>query len=350
MTVPAPDRHSTEPFSPLLPDDVVRTVVEGSPDGLVIVQHDGTIVYANRALGAMFDAEPDTLVGQSVELLVNRAARDAHREQRVAYADAPSVRPMGQGRRLSAQRLDGSEFYVEVSLSPVVTGAEVLTIATVRDVTERLAAEERLRHTDEALHVAEERERIARDLHDTVLQRLFGLGLELQALGLRMEPVLTERVERAVDELDRIIRDIRTTVFTLGAAQRQGSLGQELGAITTQAARVLGFAPQLRLDGPVESTVSDEVRTELIATLREALGNAARHAHARSVVVEVRSDDHITLSVRDDGIGLGDQPRTGGGHGLVNLRARAEKLGGHCRVENHTEGGVLLTWRVPRQS
>lgn len=348
MTLPAPDPVERVAGAGLLSDDVVRTVVEGSPDGLMICRHDGTIVYANRVLGEMFRTTAHTLLGRSVELLVNDAARALHRQHRSHYVDRPSVRPMGEGRRLQAQRLDGEPFFVEVSLSPVVTGGEVLTVATVRDVTQRLVAEEQLRHTGEALQVAEERERIARDLHDTVLQRLFGLGLELQALGLRMEPVLTERVERAVDELDRIIRDIRTTVFTLGAAQRQGSLGQELAAVTTQAARVLGFAPQLRLDGPIESTVSDEVRAELVATLREALGNVARHARARSVVVELTSDEQVTLCVRDDGVGLGD-PSSGGGHGLVNLRARAERLGGRCTVADHPDGGVLLTWSVPRR-
>jgi PAS domain S-box-containing protein len=339
----------TSPAAVPLPDDVVRTVVDGSPDGLVITRGDGSIVFANRVLGTMFGAEPESLIGQPIEVLVNDRSHASHVAYRCDYAQTPSVRPMGQGRRLAARRLDGSEFFVEVSLSPVTTGGEVLTIATVRDVTDRLAAEERLRRTDEALHVAEERERIARDLHDTVLQRLFGLGLELQALGLRMEPALTERIDRAVDELDRIIRDIRTTVFTLGAAQRHGSLGQELATVTTQAARVLGFTPQLRLSGPVESTVTDEMRPELVATLREALGNVARHAQATSVAIEVTSDAHVTLDVRDDGVGLADHPHHGAGHGLVNLRARAERLGGSCDVVNHPDGGVLLRWRVPRR-
>lgn len=347
MSVPAqhPSPRSTDVHA--LTDDVVRTVVEGSPDGLLIARHDGVIVYANRVLGEMFGADAEALVGQCVDVLVNADARANHQQHRLDFARKPGVRPMGQGRRLQAQRVTGEAFFVEVSLSPVVTDGDVLTVATVRDVTSRLEAEERLRRTDEALHVAEERERIARDLHDTVLQRLFGLGLELQALGLRMEPVLTERVEHAVDELDRIIRDIRTTVFTLGASQRQGSLGQELAVVTTQSARVLGFTPQLRLDGPIESTVTDEVRVELIATLREALGNVARHARARSVAIELRSDEWITLSVRDDGVGLSEGV-SGAGHGLVNLRARAERLGGRCRVENHPDGGVLLTWQVPR--
>jgi len=346
--MPAPERAEHHSERHPLSDDVVRTVVEGSPDGLVITRLDGTIVFANRALGELFATDADTLVGRSIEILLDPDLKSLHEAHRAAYEVQPTVRPMGEGRRLSARRLDGSVFFVEVSLSPVVTDGETLTIATVRDVSGRLAAEEQLRRVDEALHVAEERERIARDLHDTVLQRLFGLGLELQAMGLRMEPVLTERVERAVDELDRIIRDIRTTVFTLGATQRQGSLGQELAVVTTQAARVLGFTPQLRLDGPIESTVTDEIRPELMASLREALGNVARHAGATSVAIEVRSDDHVTLTVRDDGVGLGEQPHNGGGHGLVNLRARAERLGGQCQVMNHPDGGVLLTWRVPR--
>jgi PAS domain S-box-containing protein len=346
--MPARERSDHHAVPHRLSDEVVRTVVNRSPDGLMITQLDGTIVFANRALGELFATNADSLLGRSVEVLLDPDLRTPHETHRADYEHQPTVRPMGQGRQLSARRLDGTMFFVEVSLSPVVTDGETLTIATVRDVSGRLAAEEQLRHVDEALYVAEERERIARDLHDTVLQRLFGLGLELQALGLRTEPVLTERVERAVDELDRIIRDIRTTVFTLGAAQRQGSLGQELAMVTNQAARALGFTPQLRLDGPIESTVSDEIRPELMATLREAIGNVARHADSRSVAIEVRSDDHITLTVRDDGVGLGDQPRAGGGHGLVNLRARAERLGGHCQVANHPDGGVLLTWRVPR--
>lgn len=329
-------------------DDVILTLVDGSPDGLVITRADGVIVFANRALGELFGTDAHTLVGQKIEILLDPDLQVRHEAHRCGYEDQPTVRPMGQGRRLAARRLDGSNFFVEVSLSPVVTGGETLTIASVRDVSGRLAAEEQLRHVDEALHVAEERERIARDLRDTVLQRLFGLGLELQAIGLRMQPALTERVERAVDELDRIIRDIRTTVFTLGAVQRHGSLGQELAVVITQAARVLGFTPQLRLIGPVESTVTDEVRPELIATIREALGNVARHANARSVAVELRSDDFVTLTVSDDGVGLGHQLHDGGGNGLANLAARAQRLGGHCHVVNRAQGGVLLTWRVPR--
>jgi signal transduction histidine kinase len=220
-------------------------------------------------------------------------------------------------------------------------------VASVRDVTERLEAERRLRTADDALALADERERIARDLHDTVLQRLFGLGLELQATAMRSDGASAERLESAVDEIDRIIRDIRTSVFTLGASGRQGSFGQELAEVATQAKRILGFAPQLRLDGPVESLITGDVRSELVASLREALGNVARHARARSVAVEIVCDEHVTLRVTDDGVGLPSGGAPNGGNGITNLSTRAERLAGSCSVANREAGGVELVWQVP---
>lgn len=330
-----------------LPDDVVRTVIEASPDGLAIVSDDGRVLYANGALCEMFRWDVSALVGRPVEVLLAPDDRDAHHHHRQAYVTAPTVRPMGQGMRLTGQRGDGTTIFVEVSLSPVASGDVVHTIATVRDVTGRLASEEALRRSDEGRRVAEERERIARDLHDTVLQRLFGLGLELQTVGMRTEPEHRERIERAVDELDRIIRDIRTTVFTLGATDRHGSLAQELAGVTAQAARVLGFAPRVRLDGPVESTLTDLARIDLIASLREALGNVARHARATNVTVEITAGEYLVLEVRDDGVGLGAPGDRGIGHGLTNLTARAQRFGGTCSIEDHPEGGAVLRWQIP---
>lgn len=343
----APSTPVDSPDVDSLPEAVVRTVVEASPDGLVIVASDGTIVFANAAVCEMFGWESSALTGRPIEVLLRSEDHAAHRHHRLLYVESPTVRPMGQGMRLRGQRRDGTQIYVEVSLSPVSTGDLVHTIATVRDVTGRLASEEALRHSDEARRVAEERERIARDLHDTVLQRLFGLGLELQAVGTRTDPEHRHRIESAVDELDRIIREIRTTVFTLGSSDRQGSLAQELNGVTAQAGRVLGFAPRLRLDGPVGSALSDAARGELIASLREALGNVARHAQATSVTVEITAGEDLVLEVRDNGVGLGSGPVGSDGHGLANLSARAERLGGECSISDHPDGGAVLTWRIP---
>lgn len=333
-----------------LDDRVVRAVVQDSPDGLLICDESGRIRYVNAALCEITGHTSDELVGQSVDELVPMAHRSTHAEHRSQFHKAPRTRPMGRGLSLTAMRKDGTEIAVEISLSPVHTPDGTLTIASVRDITDRLEQSDRLRAAAELLALSSERERIARDLHDTVLQRLFGLGLELQALGMRAEPTVTDRIEGAVDEIDRIIREIRTTVFTLGSAQRAGSLGGEIGNVIQQATRVLGFTPRLRIDGPVESLVSPEVRIEMVASLREALGNIARHAHASEAIVELTVDDLLELSVRDNGVGLPDGFETSAGNGLRNLSARAELLGGECTVANTGSGGVLMRWRVPLTS
>lgn len=330
-----------------LADEVLGAVVQNSPDGLVIVDSEGLIRFVNRALCDITGYTTEELLGSSVDTLVPLAQRAMHGDHRARFHKAPRTRPMGRGLSLTARRKDGSEVAVEISLSPVASPEGPLTIASVRDITERLEQGERLRAAAELLALSTERERIARDLHDTVLQRLFGLGLELQALGMRSEPQVAERLEGAVDEIDRIIREIRTTVFTLGAAHRAGSLGAELGTVITQATRVLGFTPRLRIEGPVESMVTPEMQIEMVASLREALGNVARHAHASEAVVELVVDDMMELSVRDNGVGLPAGFVVGAGNGLRNLAARAELLGGECTVENVDGGGVLMRWRVP---
>jgi PAS domain S-box-containing protein len=330
-----------------LDDRVLRAVVHLSPDGLLICDQAGVIRYANAALCDITGHDACDLLGQNVDELVPLANRGSHAEHRSQFQKAPRTRPMGRGLSLTALRKDGTEVAVEISLSPVHSPEGTLIVASVRDITDRLEQSDRLRAAAELLALSTERERIARDLHDTVLQRLFGLGLELQALGMRSEPAVADRIEGAVDEIDRIIREIRTTVFTLGSAQRAGSLGAELGTVITQATRVLGFTPRLRIDGPVESLVSNDVRIEMVASLREALGNVARHAHASETIVELMVDEMVELSVRDNGVGLPAGFESSAGNGLRNLVARAELLGGECTVANADSGGVVMRWRVP---
>jgi PAS domain S-box-containing protein len=340
--------HEADP-RPELDDRVLRTVVQASPDGLVIADADGRIVYANAAMCEITGFDRADLVGRSVDDLVPPDLRGSHHDHRNQFSRAPRTRPMGRGLPLKAVRKDGTEFSVEISLSPVDSPDGVLTIASVRDITDRLEQGERLRAAAEMLALSSERERIARDLHDTVLQRLFGLGLELQALGMRSDAAASTRIDSAVDEIDLIIREIRTTVFTLGSAQRAGSLGAELGDVIAQATRVLGFTPRLRIDGPVESMVSPEVRSEMVASLREALGNIARHAGATETVVELTVDDAVELSVSDNGVGFPPGFEASAGNGLKNMLSRAELLGGTCEVGNAASGGATMCWRVPLQ-
>lgn len=322
------------------------TWMEELPDGLIVCRPDGTIRLANDRLVEMSGYTTAELIGSNIDRLVPARSRDRHEALRNGFVEANRARPMGPGMQLSLERKDQTEVPVEISLSPLSTGAHRGVVAIVRDVTERLRAEAVLRTTSDLLTLAGERERIARDLHDTVLQRLFGLGLELQATAMR-SPDASERIEHAVDEIDLIIREIRTAVFTLGSAGREGSLGQELATVTAQAKRVLGYSPRVRLDGPVETAITPEIRTELLASLREALTNIARHAGATEAEVELVATDVVTLRVLDNGRGVPTEFDTSSGNGLHNMAERARLLGGGCALAPRPDRGTELSWWVP---
>jgi len=201
------------------------------------------------------------------------------------------------------------------------------------------------------LAVLEDRDRIARDLHDLVVQRLFGLGLELQSLNALVEqPVVVQRLAGFVHEVDQTIHEIRRTIFSLQEpAAGSASLRAQLLRVVQDSSRLLGFEPALSTDGPVDSLVPDHVRPDLLATLREALANAARHASARTVRVRVALDveaGEVALVVSDDGDGLPDG-RVRHTGGLVNMAARAARWGGACDVRSEAGKGVTVTWSVP---
>jgi PAS domain S-box-containing protein len=329
---------------------LLTQAVELAPDGVLIIDECGEIVYANRELQEL--SGYDDLVGRSVEELVPDQVRSRHEGLRGGYLAAPSQRPMGAGLELSLRRADGSAVPVEISLSPLEHDGRYV-ITAVRNITDRLEAQRRLTTAHEQLALVGERERIGRDLHDVVLQHLYGMGLSLQAASTTAADTdLRRKLDEVVDDIDRIISEVRTIVFTLGTASRRGALGQELADVVAQASRVLGFTPSLRLDGPVDSALSDEVRTEMIASMREALGNVARHANASQahILVAVEGRD-VTMTVTDDGIGPPNDPADLlGGHGLSNLRSRAAAFGGSCTLlprDPEVGHGAVLRWSVP---
>lgn len=196
----------------------------------------------------------------------------------------------------------------------------------------------------ELLLVAE-RERIARDLHDVVIQRIFATGLQLQGLRPRIDnPVLDEAVESVITDLDTTIKEIRASIFDL-SHRRKGSLRADIAGLATEYKTVLGFTPRMRTTGPVDSLVSGEVAQQLLSVLREALSNIARHAGATSCDVRVLVEgDALTLVVDDDGVGL---PEKRAESGLRNARARAEEFGGTLQVLSRSGGGTRLRWQVP---
>ncbi|MGW2651004.1 GAF domain-containing protein [Streptomyces sp. NPDC001393] len=207
------------------------------------------------------------------------------------------------------------------------------------------------RRDTERMVVLDDRDRIARDLHDLVIQRLFAGALSLQSTLGRVSdrPQVSERIQRVVDDLDDTIKIIRTTIYGLrehDQARGGSGLRAQLVTATERATESLGFAPALRMTGLLDTAVSADQAEQLLAVLGEALSNAARHAHASTVDVTAEvADTELKLRVADNGRGI--DPAVTRRSGLANLRKRAEELGGSFSVSAHQPSGTVVAWVVP---
>ncbi len=204
------------------------------------------------------------------------------------------------------------------------------------------------RHVQEVA-VYEDRDRVARDLHDTVIQRLFAVTLSLQSLaGAAAAAGIADRLTAAVSDLDATMRQIRSTIYELGSAPLVQGVRHNVLSLVRDLNPLLGFEVRTLFDGPVDSAIPDELIEHLLTTIREAVTNIGRHAKATEANLVLRVRDGVCeLQITDNGLGMQQSKTTGGGLGLVNLRSRAEKLHGHFLVENRGEGGTSLTWQVP---
>jgi signal transduction histidine kinase len=216
----------------------------------------------------------------------------------------------------------------------------------------------RLHARVQELTLVEDRERIARELHDTVIQRLFATGLALQGtvrLVGNDPAAATSRIELAVDDLDLTVKYIRSAIFELeGSRSSQTGPRRQLLEVIDEAAEPLGFEPRVLIDGPLDTGLDDAAVADAAATLREALTNVAKHARASRVDVEVVVDgDTVRIKVSDDGTGPGDrkrsEPSATSGHGLENMATRAARHGGSCELRPREGGGSVLEWRIPRR-
>ncbi len=201
------------------------------------------------------------------------------------------------------------------------------------------------RRDAEQLALLEDRDRIARDLHDLAIQRLFATGMTLQGASRTIEePAAAERVLRAVGDLDETIKIIRSTIFGLRAAEQEAGPGLRSRVVRAveESAAVLGFPPRLSMEGLLDTDVPADVAQHVLAALGEALSNAARHAKAGRVEVALQAAaGRVVLTVSDDGVGI---PEDGRRSGLENLAARARKLGGSLELGRPEGGGSTLVW------
>jgi signal transduction histidine kinase len=206
----------------------------------------------------------------------------------------------------------------------------------------------------ERLSVYEDRDRIARDLHDLVIQRLYATGMSLQGtMPMIGRSEVADRVTRAVDAMDETIREIRGAIFALQArdAAAPRDPRADIVRLVEEMTEMLGFAPSLRLGAGLRSLRNEELADQALIVLREALSNVARHAGATGadVTVDVGDDGFLTATVTDNGTGIPAGPRRSSG--LRNLAERAVALGGELLLTPAEPGaaqpGTRLVWRVP---
>jgi PAS domain S-box-containing protein len=309
---------------------------ESVPEMLLVVDPSGAIIYANQYCPAIVGWTPAELIGRPIESLIPDGMIDVQRQ---------NARPMKRGLLLTALHRSGHEVPVELALSPL-NGAVKATVAMVRDATERLETAAELVEA-ETLDVLDDRDRIARELHDSVIQRLFAAGLHLQASTNR--PDTAERVSVVVDEIDDAIREIRGVIFTLHRpAGFDSGLETALRASIDEASRLLGHRPTLKLGG-ILSNISHDLGAELLAVLREAMTNVAKHAQATRTEVSLDvGTDAVVLIVYDDGVGISPNAADTGGLGLRNIQERASRLGGEVLFLQGQPRGTEIRWIAPR--
>jgi signal transduction histidine kinase len=268
-----------------------------------------------------------------------RVAAVARKHMALGPAILVPLGPAGDVRGvLTAGRHQGA-----LPLSPPAVDM-VITFAAQAGIGLELAEH---RRDVQRLALFEDRDRIARDLHDLVIQRLFATGMSLQgATALMPNPEAVHRVGQAVDALDETIKDIRSAIFSLQSRGQDGPPGVRASilAVVDEMTDALGFAPTLRMAGPLDTQVPDHVADQMLAALREALANAAKHARASRVDITVEAGHDLVLTIRDNGVGL---TKTTHRSGLANLADRAGELGGTVGTATGENGGTELEWRVP---
>ncbi|MDH3678750.1 MAG: PAS domain S-box protein [Acidimicrobiia bacterium] len=463
-------RSDLHPLSELSEAEV-WAMVDGSPDGMLLADEAGTMLFVNSQMECLFGYDRGDLLCQSVDVLLPERYRRVHAAHRTRYRAEPATRAMGTGLDLVARRRDGTEFPVEISLSPIRTGDGLRVVATVRDITDRLTADAHahaVSHTFDAAHdgvfmfepdtlrfsyvnqgavvqlgygadellamtplhikpefteqsfremlapliadqvdshtfttvhrrkdgtdipveiivdypppaqpgqarllvalvrdvsdrlrlekiartqqvrveILEDREQLARDLHDLVIQRLFAAGMGLQAIQkFATDTVVQERIIDTIEQLDQTIDELRSAIFHLAAA-RNGAVTDQVKDRIDQATVALGHEPTLRIAGDLES-VAPAVLDEVLPTLSEALSNIARHANATATNIGIDiGDAAVVLTITDDGIGI--DPTAPRGNGLTNVETRAEQLGGIASIASNPATGTTLTWTAPR--
>ena len=328
-----------------LPDEDGRQLIITYAEGDGAKATRGLVLPVGQSLSGrvLSTGQPITSADFAADERASKAARGA-----MSQIGPAVVFPLGApgnvrgvltiGRRHGATPFPQAQ--ADVAASFAAQAGVALELATSRENAERLK-------------LYEDRDRIARDLHDLVIQRLYATGMSLEGtLPLVTRPEVASRITNAVDAMDETIKDIRATIFQLQSRNDAGQpdLRADIVVLVEEMTSMLGFAPSLRLGPGLGAELNQDTAEQALAALREALSNAARHSGASQidVMVDIDPDGILAVQVADNGIGL---PSEGRRSGLSNLASRADKLGGELKLGPADPGaarpGTRLEWRVP---
>lgn len=326
--------------------ETFRRVVECAPDGVVLVNREGTIAMINSQTERMFGYSRRDLIGQHIEMLVPVRFHEAHVRHRTAYLQKPEARPMGLGLELNALRKDGSEFPVEISLSPMETADGIFVSGTIRDITER----KQLADQRQWSAILEERSRMARDVHDTLAQGFTGIVLNLEAAeeaAIDLPEEVRNRIKRARDVARESLEEARRSILALsGPLSVGGDLANSIRGLAdryrSNTKTSVGFSVRgtsRHLDPAIEEN--------LLRIAQQATDNALQHARGSSIRIELAFDEKQTqLTIMDDGQGF-DVKKTGRQQGLTGMRERAKEIGGKFELKSQPGKGTRIAVKVP---
>jgi signal transduction histidine kinase len=291
-----------------------RVPVHGSTSGAVFRSGEPLITEELR-----YPIQSFTDVGQRPAILMPLRARD----------EVVGVIAVARG----AEQPPFNETYLDLVSDFATQAAIALVLASAREDARQLT-------------ILAERERIAHDLHDHVIQRLFAAGMNLQGtLARARSPEVADRLNRTLDDLQTIIEEIRTTIFALKSpVAASGDFRQRIQRVVADLTRNRAVLTTVRIDGPM-SAVSAELADHAEAVTTEAVSNALRHSGASRLTVDISVADMFVLNVSDDGCGI--PPGNTRHSGLANMKRRAEQLGGTCEITGGPEGGTRVHWVAP---
>ncbi|HSK67238.1 MAG TPA: PAS domain S-box protein [Anaerolineales bacterium] len=323
-----------------------RLAIEAAPNAMVMGNEAGRIVLANRQAELLFGYKQDEIIGQPVEMMLPERFYDKHAHLRDQFLEQPESRPMNAMRSTFGRRKDGSEFPAEVAYNPIETEEGVLILGSIVDISERQQlAEARIQAA------VEERQRLARELHDSVTQSLYSLTLLAEAsrrtasngdLNKVIDNIarLGETAQQALKEMRLLVYELRP--LALETAGLADALQHRLDAVEKRA----GVEAKLRVE--LTGELPTEVENALYRIAQEVLNNSLKHSEANRVQVTLNTlDEQVELVIQDNGKGFNSETVQGGGMGLVNIRERTEAMGGEASIVSQAGTGTQVRVCIP---